>query len=271
MPELPEVETIRRGIAPLVEGKTFVSATTRVAGLRWPFPAGLQALLAGRTILLVERRAKYLLLRCDHGTLILHLGMSGHLRVVSHELPPGRHDHVDLVFADGSCLRFNDARRFGALLWTEVDPYAHPLLAGLGPEPLHKTLTGAMLYRLSRGRKMAVKPFIMNQQIVVGVGNIYANEALFRAGVLPSREAGRVSLARYRRLVADIRDILGAAIASGGTTIRDFSSVDGRPGYFALSLQVYGKGGEPCPHCGEALSHTRLGQRSTYFCPSCQR
>jgi len=271
MPELPEVETTRRGIAPLVEGKTIALVTTRTAGLRWPFSPRLGELLAGQTIRAVERRAKYLLLRCDSGTLILHLGMSGHLRVVSHELPPGRHDHVDLVFADGSCLRFNDARRFGTLLWTTEDPALHPLLAGLGPEPFDAAMSGERLYRLSRGRKMAVKPFIMNQQVVVGVGNIYASEALFRAGIDPARAAGRVGLARYRLLAASIREVLGEAIAASGTTIRDFSDSDGRPGYFAIQLQVYGRAGEPCLRCGQAIRQSRLGQRSTYFCRACQR
>ncbi|OHB30178.1 MAG: DNA-formamidopyrimidine glycosylase [Desulfuromonadaceae bacterium GWC2_58_13] len=270
MPELPEVETTRRGIAPLVEGKTIVSVVTRVVGLRWPFPPHLGAILAGRTIYTVERRAKYLLLRCDGGTLILHLGMTGHLRVVSPRVPPGCHDHVDLVFADGSCLRFNDSRRFGALLWTSDDPALHPLLAGLGPEPFDEAMSGERLYRLSRGRKNAVKPYIMDQRILVGVGNIYASEALFRAGIDPARAAGRVGLVRYRRLTAAIREVLDAAIAAGGTTIRDFSDSEGRPGYFAIQLQVYGRTGEPCLHCGEAIRQRRLGQRSTYFCRFCQ-
>jgi formamidopyrimidine-DNA glycosylase len=270
MPELPEVETTRRGIAPLVEGKTIALVTTRTLGLRWPFPDRLGELLAGQTICKVERRAKYLLFRCDSGTLILHLGMSGHLRVVSHKLPAGRHDHVDLVFADGSCLRFNDSRRFGALLWTADDPASHPLLAGLGPEPFDEEMTGERLYRLSRGRKIAVKSFLMDQQIVVGIGNIYASEALFLAGIDPARAAGRVGLARYRRLVAVIRTVLGEAIAAGGTTIRDFRNSEGRPGYFAIQLQVYGRDGEPCPRCGQAIRTRRIGQRSTYFCRACQ-
>ncbi len=271
MPELPEVETTRRGIAPLVEGKRIASVITRTAGLRWPFPERLDELLPGQTIFAVQRRAKYLLLRCDRGGLILHLGMSGHLRVVPQISPAGRHDHVDLVFADGSCLRFNDPRRFGALLWTADDPLRHPLLAGLGPEPFDAALNGDYLHRLSRGRKAPVKAFIMDQQVVVGVGNIYASEALFRAGIAPGRAAGRVGLARYRLLATVIREVLGEAIAAGGTTIRDFSGSDGRPGYFAIQLQVYGRSGKPCPRCGEAICQSRIGQRSTYFCRACQR
>jgi formamidopyrimidine-DNA glycosylase len=271
MPELPEVETTRRGIAPLIVGKTIVSAVTRAAGLRWPFPPRLGELLAGQTISAVDRRAKYLLLRCEKGTLILHLGMTGHLRVVSQRVPVGRHDHLDLLFTDGSCLRFNDSRRFGALLWTSDDPEAHPLLAGLGPEPFAEGMSGDRLYRLSRGRKTAVKSFIMDQQVVVGVGNIYASEALYRAGIDPARNAGRVGLVRYRRLAAAIREVLGEAIAAGGTTIRDFSDSEGRPGYFALRLQVYGRSGDPCPRCGQAIRQSRIGQRSTYFCRACQR
>jgi formamidopyrimidine-DNA glycosylase len=271
MPELPEVETTRRGIAPLVEGKLITAVITRTAGLRRPFPERLDELLAGQTVRLVERRAKYLLLRCDNGTLILHLGMSGHLRVVPQQLHPGRHDHVDLIFADGNCLRFNDARRFGLLLWTTDEPALHPLLAGLGPEPFAETMTGDRLYRLSRGRKTAIKPFIMDQQIVVGVGNIYANEVLFQTGIDPARAAGRVGLVRYRLLVEAIRQVLGRAIEAGGTTIRDFSDVEGRPGYFSIQLQVYGRGGEPCPRCGQDIRRIRLGQRSTFFCRTCQR
>lgn len=271
MPELPEVETIRRGLAPLITGKIILSAIFRVKGLRWPFPADLDGLPAGQTIHAVERRAKYLLLRCDRGTLILHLGMSGYLRVIDKNLPPGKHDHVDLILDDGHALRFNDSRRFGALLWTTDDPRNHPLLAGLGPEPLDQTMTGDYLHQRSRGRKVAVKSFIMDQRIVVGVGNIYASEALFRAGIHPAREVGRISSERYRRLAEVIREVLEAAIAAGGTTIRDFSDSEGKPGYFALQLQMYGREGEPCPGCGRPISQGRIGQRSTYFCRGCQR
>jgi len=271
MPELPEVETVRRGISPLLTGKTIVSVTSRIVGLRWPLPADLDALLTGKTVRAVTRRAKYLLLDCGDGTLILHLGMTGHLRVIDKNIPPGKHDHIDVVFEDGRTLRFNDSRRFGALLWTVDDPQHHPLLANLGPEPLDPSLTGDYLYQRARNRKIAVKSFIMDQKIVVGVGNIYASEALFRAGIHPSREAGRISLQRYQRLAASIREVLEKSIEVGGTTIRNFSNSEGKPGYFALQLQMYGKEGEPCPGCGRPIRQSRIGQRSTYFCRYCQR
>ncbi len=271
MPELPEVETTRRGIEPLVKGRTIVDAVVRVSRLRWPVSQRLGEILAGQTILAVERRAKYLLLRCRGGVLLLHLGMTGHLRVVPSATPAQKHDHIDLQFTDGSCLRFNDSRRFGALLWVPADADDHPLLAELGPEPFATAMDGSYLFQRSRGRKVAVKPFVMDQRVVVGVGNIYASEALFRAGIHPAREAGRISLKRYERLAAAIRDVLGEAIEAGGTTIRDFQGHDGKPGYFSLQLKVYGREGGPCPACGEPVRHARLGQRSTYFCPRCQR
>ncbi len=271
MPELPEVEITRRGIEPLVVGRTVDRVICRVGRLRWPVPETLGAVLAGQTIHRVERRAKYLLLRFDAGTLVIHLGMSGCLRGVAAEQPPGRHDHIDLVFSDGSCLRYNDARRFGAFLWTTGAPLAHPLLAGLGPEPLSDEMTGEYLYRCSRNRRLAVKPFIMDQRVVVGVGNIYANEALFQAGIAPGRPAGRISLQRYQRLTEAIGEVLGRAIAAGGSTLRDFRNADGRPGYFPLQFQVYGKAGEGCPGCGRQIVRTRLAQRSTYCCRHCQR
>lgn len=270
MPELPEVETIRRGLVPRLEGHTLSGALCRVAGLRQPLPAGLNDLLAGQRLHAVERRAKYLLLRCDNGTLILHLGMSGYLRVVDGELPPGKHDHLDLLFSDGQALRFNDARRFGLLLWTTDDPQHHPLLSGLGPEPLGADFTGDYLHERARGRTASIKTLIMDQRIVVGVGNIYASEALFLAGIHPARAAGRISRERYRRLVDVIRSVLGEAIAAGGTTIRDFSDSDGKPGYFALSLRVYGREGEACPRCGGKIRQERIGGRSSFFCPLCQ-
>jgi formamidopyrimidine-DNA glycosylase len=270
MPELPEVETTRRGIAPHLVGRTIERLVCRVPQLRWPLPEATVP-LAGQQVLAVERRAKYLLLRCSGGTLILHLGMSGHLHLVAATAPPLRHDHVDLVFTDGSALRFNDARRFGALLWTPDDPHRHPLLVELGPEPFAAEMDGAYLYGRSRGRKAAVKPFLMDQQVVVGVGNIYASEALFRAGIDPRRPAGSVSRARYERLAAAIREVLSAAIAAGGTTIRDFVDAGGKPGYFALQLKVYGREGAACPGCGRPIAQERLGGRSTYFCRKCQR
>jgi len=270
MPELPEVETVRRGLAPRLEGRTFSGAFCRVAGLRQPFPSGLNELLAGQKLHAVERRAKYLLLRCVGGTLILHLGMSGYLRVVDRDLPPGKHDHLDLLFDDGLILRFNDARRFGLLLWTTADPRNHPLLSGLGPEPFAEDFTGGYLHERARGRTVPAKALIMDQRIVVGVGNIYASEALFLAGIHPARGAGRISLERYRRLAEVIRAVLGEAIAAGGTTLRDFSDSDGKPGYFALSLRVYGREGEPCPQCDGKIRQERIGGRSSFFCTHCQ-
>jgi formamidopyrimidine-DNA glycosylase len=271
MPELPEVETTRRGIAPHLEGGRIGALLVRQRRLRWPVPEALEAELPGRRIEAVQRRAKYLLLRLDRGTLILHLGMSGSLRVLDADTPPGPHDHLDLVLEDGRCLRLRDPRRFGAVLWTGGDPDAHPLLRALGPEPLGGAFDGEHLFRVSRGRRVAVKHLLMNSHVVVGVGNIYANEALFLAGIHPRRAAGRIALARYRGLAAAVRQVLSEAIAQGGTTLRDFSHADGSPGYFALSLRVYGRAGEPCPGCGGPLSQCRIGQRSSFFCPRCQR
>lgn len=271
MPELPEVETTRRGIEPLVVGRTVAGVTLRTAKLRWPFAPGLAEALIGQTIAAVRRRAKYLLLQCGGGHLILHLGMSGHLRVVAQGTPAGRHDHVDIRFTDGNCLRLTDPRRFGALLWSPDDPLRHPLLVELGPEPFAAELDGAYLQRRSRGRKVAVKAFIMDQRTVVGVGNIYASEALFRAGIDPRRPAGRISERRYERLARAIREVLAEAIEQGGTTLRDFANAEGRPGYFGLRLSVYGRAGAPCPNCGRPIACLRIGQRSSYFCRGCQR
>jgi formamidopyrimidine-DNA glycosylase len=270
MPELPEVETTRQGIEPHLIGRTIERLVCRVPRLRWPLPEETVA-LAGQQVLAVERRAKYLLLRCSGGTLILHLGMSGHLHLVAADTPPQAHDHVDLVFTDGTALRFNDTRRFGALLWTPDNPHLHPLLVELGPEPFAGEMDGDYLCRRSRERLGAVKPFIMDQRVVVGVGNIYASEALFRAGIDPRRAAGSISRARYERLAEAIREVLTEAIAAGGTTIRDFTDAGGRPGYFRLQLKVYGREGEACTACGRPIAQERLGGRSTYFCRKCQR
>lgn len=271
MPELPEVETTRRGLAPLLRGRRIVGLELRCHKLRWEIDPHWGEQLAGEQISTVERRAKYLIIHCGKGWLILHLGMSGHLRVVPADTPPGRHDHVDLVLEDGQCLRFNDPRRFGALIWTDQEPRLHPLLAKLGPEPLGEDLSADSLYWKSRGRRTAVKPFIMNQQLVVGVGNIYASEALFRAGIRPSKAAGQVSRPAYQRLVTQIRAVLAEAIEAGGTTISDFRGSDGKPGYFEQNLLVYGRNGEACRRCGRPIRVMRLGQRSTYYCPSCQK
>jgi formamidopyrimidine-DNA glycosylase len=271
MPELPEVETTRRGIEPWVRGRRVARVTVRQPRLRRPVSRALASALTGETIDSVERRAKYLLLGTAAGTAILHLGMSGSLRICRPAPAPGPHDHVDLELDDGRVLRFTDPRRFGLLLWTRADPLDHPLLARLGPEPLGEAFGGAHLHALSRGRRTAVKNFIMDGRIVVGVGNIYASESLHRAGIHPLRAAGRVSAARYDRLAGCIREVLAEAIAAGGTTLRDFTGGDGRPGYFAHHLNVYGHAGEPCPGCGAPIRQRVIGQRASYFCPGCQR
>jgi formamidopyrimidine-DNA glycosylase len=271
MPELPEVETTRRGIAPLVEGQRVTGLQLRHSGLRWPVPgAALRRELVGEAITAVERRAKYLLLRSAAGTAILHLGMSGSLRLLPVGSPAGKHDHVDLELANGYCLRLTDPRRFGALLWTREDPLQHALLKDLGPEPLSDAFDGDCLLRRARGRKVAVKALLMDSRMVAGVGNIYANEALFLAGIHPARAAGRIGLARYQRLAACVQQVLRESLAQGGTTLRDFVNGDGQPGYFSLYLRVYGKGGQPCPLCGATLKEIRQGQRSTVYCPRCQ-
>lgn len=270
MPELPEVETTRRGIAPHCEGQTIVGVTVRNASLRWPVPSDLGARLEGHTIRSIDRRAKYLFLNLDHGTVIVHLGMSGSLRVITDHTHPLTHDHIDLALQSGVILRFNDPRRFGCWLWTDSTE-DHPLIRDLGPEPLVPEFNGAHLFRLSRGRNTPVKSFIMDNHVVVGVGNIYANEALFKAGIHPRRKAGRISLDRYHRLAEGIRETLSAAILMGGTTLRDFVNSDGKPGYFAQSLLVYGRGGEPCRNCGQALKEIRMNNRATVYCARCQR
>lgn len=270
MPELPEVETTRRGIEPHLVQRRIARAVLRRPDLRWPIPAEIRDELPGQRIEAVERRAKYLILRAETGDAILHLGMSGSLRVLPAGVPVRTHDHVDLELDDGQLLRFNDPRRFGALLW-QARGQTHPLLAELGPEPLSAEFSGEHLFRLSRGRAAAVKAFLMDQAIVVGVGNIYAAESLFRAGIDPRRAAGKVSLARYQALAEAVREILAYAIVRGGTTLRDFLAPDGAPGYFEQELLVYGREGQSCKLCGTALKHMALGQRATVWCPRCQR
>ncbi|NBC13121.1 MAG: bifunctional DNA-formamidopyrimidine glycosylase/DNA-(apurinic or apyrimidinic site) lyase, partial [Gammaproteobacteria bacterium] len=245
MPELPEVETTLRGIAPHLRGRRILRLLARERRLRWPVPESVDAAVAGQPIEAVCRRAKYLLLHLPRGAVMLHLGMSGSLRVLPAATPPARHDHIDLVLDDGRCLRLRDPRRFGSLHWAPPPVEAHPLLAQLGPEPLSPGFDGAHLYRLSRGRRAPVKTFIMDSHVVVGVGNIYASEALHRAGIHPHRPAGRIALPRYERLAAGIKTVLAAAIAEGGTSLRDFVQEDGSPGYFARALQVYGRAGLP--------------------------
>jgi len=284
MPELPEVETTRAGLAPHLVGRRVLAATLRRPDLRWPIAAEVEAVLPGQRILAVRRRAKYLLLDTAAGSALLHLGMSGSLRVLPADTALRAHDHVDLLLdaragsgAPGAVLRFNDPRRFGCLLW-QAPGETHPLLAGLGPEPLPGAAAdagprfdGDYLFARSRGRSAPVKSFLMDQRIVVGVGNIYAAEALFAAGIAPQRAAGEVSRARYRRLADAVSAILGHAIARGGTTLRDFISPDGAPGYFEQELWVYGRGGEACRHCGRALRQALVGQRASVWCGRCQQ
>jgi formamidopyrimidine-DNA glycosylase len=270
VPELPEVETTRRGIAPYCEGQMIADVTVRNGQLRWPVPADLVQRLRGQTIRSVDRRAKYLLLNLDAGTVIIHLGMSGSLRVITDNSLPLRHDHVELALASGVRLRFNDPRRFGCWLWSETAS-THPLIASLGPEPLAPEFNASLLYHRSRNRQVPVKSFIMDNHVVVGVGNIYANEALFKSGIHPKRKAGRISLERYYKLADAISETLSAAILMGGTTLRDFVNSDGKPGYFAQSLLAYGRGGEPCTGCGTPMKEIRMNNRSTVYCPHCQR
>jgi formamidopyrimidine-DNA glycosylase len=270
MPELPEVETTRRGIAPHILNNRIINVIIRDRRLRWPVATVLEHALCDKRFLSLERRAKYLLFYTDHGCMILHLGMSGSLRIVPSNTRPEKHDHVDIIFKSGHCLRFHDPRRFGSIHWTSKDPHNHALLRGLGPEPLGSELHGGYLYTRSRKRTLAIKNFIMNSHIVVGIGNIYANEALFHAGIHPQRQAGRISRQRYDNLAVAIKSILQRALDSGGTTLRDFVDGEGKPGYFQQKLQVYGRGDEPCNYCGETISQSRLGQRATYFCHVCQ-
>jgi formamidopyrimidine-DNA glycosylase len=275
MPELPEVETTRRGIEPHLVGRRIAAVILRRADLRWPIPREVSELLPGQLISSVERRAKYLLIHTGAGSAMLHLGMSGMLRVLPPDAPIGKHDHVDIVLEStaeqlGRVLRFTDPRRFGSLLWQPAGE-VHPLLAALGPEPLTDAFDGDTLWRASRGRSAAVKLFLMDNANVVGVGNIYASEALFAAGIDTRRAAGNVSRARYARLAAEVKRILAWSIERGGTTLRDFLNPDGAPGYFFRELNVYGRAGEPCKVCGTPIRQTVLGQRSTFWCPTCQR
>lgn len=270
MPELPEVETTRRGLEPHLLGRRVRQVVMRRKTLRWPIAEEIERLLPGQRIHAVRRRSKYLLLDTDAGSALWHLGMSGSLRVLPQQTPLRAHDHVDFVLDDAHVLRYNDPRRFGSLLW-QASGACHELLAGLGPEPLSPDFDGEYLYQRSRGRSVPVKSFLMNAAIVVGVGNIYAAEALFDAGIAPQREAGKISRARYLRLADAVKRILANAITRGGTTLRDFISPDGLPGYFEQELLVYGRGGKPCKACGSTLKETRIGQRSSVWCPRCQR
>ncbi len=271
MPELPEVETTRRGISGALRDRRVTAFVLREPRLRWPVARTIGGEISGQRVRAVRRRAKYLLIELETGTLIAHLGMSGSLRVLAAAIEPGAHDHYDLLLDSGQCLRFNDPRRFGSLHWTRRAPEKHRLLARLGPEPLSDEFSAEYLAGLARGRRLAVKPFIMNQRIVVGVGNIYASEALFRAGIHPRRAAGRISERRLTSLVDAVRATLGEAIAVGGTTLRDYVDPSGSPGYFRQELFVYERTGLPCKRCQEPVRRVVQGQRATYFCPRCQR
>jgi formamidopyrimidine-DNA glycosylase len=271
MPELPEVETTRRGLAPVVCGATVASVIVRNRALRLPVPRNLARLLAGRRIDSLERRAKYLLFRAGDGTLIVHLGMSGRLWVVAAGTAPEAHDHFDLSLTSGRIVRLRDPRRFGLVLWHAGDPLQHKLLRDIGPEPLSDALNAGWLYRETRGRSGAIKNALMDSHLVAGVGNIYANEALFRARINPKLPARKVGLARYALLVDKIRETLAEAIEAGGSSLRDYVNSEGEAGYFQNRFSVYGRSGEPCFTCQSAIRSLVLGQRSTFYCPRCQR
>lgn len=271
MPELPEVETSLRGIQPDIVHQKVSAVIIRHSNLRYPIPKNLNTLLINQKLNAITRRGKYLLFHFPVGTMILHLGMSGRLRMHSHYLPPQKHDHVDVCFANKKCLRFTDPRRFGALLFTSDKSEQHFLLAHLGKEPLNPSFNGKYLYQKAKNKKIAIKHFIMNSKIVVGIGNIYANEALFLARINPEEAAGKISLLQYNKLAQSIKTVLRQAIKVGGTTLKDFNSPSGKPGYFLLQLHVYGRKGKPCLICHTPLVQIRLGQRSTVYCTRCQK
>ncbi len=269
MPELPEVEITRRGLLPALAGKSIDTAIVRNAMLRYPLPHQLGKLLAGRTLRSIERRGKYLLFVLEHGTLLVHLGMSGSLRLVEAQDPPGKHDHVDIIFG-ALALRLRDPRRFGAILWESGDIRQHPLIAALGVEPLSPEFDGAWLHAATRGRSTPIKLLLMDSHTIVGVGNIYASESLFRAGINPRTAAGRLSRTRCDRLAFAVRETLEAALAAGGSSLRDYVQSNGESGWFQQQYAVYGREGEPCRRCVATIRVVRLGQRSTFYCPACQ-
>jgi len=271
VPELPEVETTRRGIRRALRGRLIEEFVLKDRRLRWPVDRKLTRILPGQRVRDVRRRAKYLLIDLDRGTLIAHLGMSGSLRVVPPDAPWLPHDHYELRLEGGRCLRFNDPRRFGSLHWTTGDPLEYPLLADLGPDPLGREFDGDYLAGRAKGRKVAIKQFLMDQCVVVGVGNIYASEALFHAGIDPRRAAGKVSRERLGRLAQAVKKVLAASIRQGGTTLRDYVNAEGTPGYFRQKLYVYERDGQPCRRCGTPIRKLAQGQRSTYYCPACQK
>jgi formamidopyrimidine-DNA glycosylase len=271
MPELPEVETTRRGLVPHVVGRRIHDVVVRNRNLRWPVPRDLARRMRGERVLDIRRRGKYLLFDFPKGHLLVHLGMSGRLSRVAREEPPRIHDHVDLQLEGSDAVRLTDPRRFGAMLWVNGPPERHVLLRGLGMEPLERGFDGEALQRSARGRRIAVKHFLMNARVVTGVGNIYASEALFRAGIHPLRSVARISRTRWDRLALAVRETLESALEAGGTTLRDYASLEGRPGEFGTKCAVYGREGEPCLACGTPIKALRQGQRSTFYCPGCQR
>jgi formamidopyrimidine-DNA glycosylase len=271
MPELPEVEVIRRGIEPHLIGRRIAGVTVRNPNLRWPVPGHLERTLVGLKVHQVARRAKYLLLDCGEGTLILHLGMSGSLRLLSADTPPQKHDHFDLVLENDTLLRLTDPRRFGAILWASDDILQHPLLAQLGPEPLTSGFDGDVLYARTRGRGASIKEVLMNSHVVVGVGNIYASEALFHASINPKTTAGRIGVGRCENLAQAIKETLKLAIKAGGSSLRDYVNSDGKPGYFQQQYWVYGRAGCACRRCRAIIRQIKQGQRSSFYCPHCQK
>jgi formamidopyrimidine-DNA glycosylase len=271
MPELPEVETTRRGVESHVVGRNIAAVRIYDHRLRWPVPRNLDALLRGSRVRALERRSKYLLFRFDHGTLIAHFGMTGSLRVHTKAPERQRHDHLDIELEGGLILRYRDPRRFGAMLWSARTAPVHALLRDLGPEPFDAAFNGLLMWQATRGRKLPIKAALMDNHLVVGVGNIYANESLFRAGIRPGRRASTVSLARMERLASAVREVLEEAIAKGGSTLRDYVDSRGEPGYFQLGYFVYGREGEPCKVCGSRIRSQRIGQRNSFYCPQCQK
>jgi formamidopyrimidine-DNA glycosylase len=271
MPELPEVETIKRGITPFITQQRIVSCILRQQKLRWPIPSHLSSLLPGQVLQAIERRAKYLLLHCTQGTLLIHLGMSGRLRILQQNEMLLKHDHMDIAFENNILLRFNDARRFGAILWLEDSPYSHPLLNTIGPEPFAINFNGAYLWQRARNKRIAIKTFIMDGHIVAGVGNIYAAESLYLAGIHPLTPANKISLARFEHLACAIKTILTQAIEQGGTTLKDFMRSDGTPGFFKQALQVYGRAGLACNRCHKRLTSKPIANRATVYCIHCQK
>ncbi len=270
MPELPEVETTVNGIKPLIIKQKVTDIIIRQHQLRWPIPKELPEILKGKTVISVARRAKYILINFQHGTLILHLGMSGSLRFIDKKTQAAKHDHVDIIFNNSQCLRYHDPRRFGAILWSTENIEQHKLISHLGPEPLQQEFDVDYFYNRSRKRTISIKQFIMDSKVVVGVGNIYASESLFLAGIKPTRAAGRVSKARYLKLCNAIKTVLTNAITQGGTTLRDFSNSDGKPGYFKQQLNVYDRAGLPCKNCSRTIKQITQNNRSSYYCSTCQ-